>query len=435
MTKQDFYQIHKAYLNKQQQYLLAISGGLDSMVLLHLMHSLGMPIVIAHVNYQLRGEASLADQQLVQQTAQQLSIPIEVLTTQLPEVTKGFNLQAWAREQRYTFFKQILQQHQLNYIVTAHHLNDNIETVLLNITRGTSIHGLGGMAILGNPYLKPLLPFTRQQLEQYALANNVVWRQDESNLTNKYRRNAIRNQLLPAWQQIQHDIEPVMQANILRWQQAESIYKEALHKLIRKHVVVNKQELLIPINYLLKHKIAEVLLHEVLMDKGFTSGQITEAVKLLNAHNGSIITSDTHQILKHKLHLIVSPLKAKENTITFIKDANTWYTLPVGKIIFRPSTVISTDALEATVPLALLQLPVVVRAWRQGDYIYPLGMPKKKKISRLLIDLKIPQHKKNEVYVVEQNGKIIWVLGIRLDDRFKVMDAHKSLINIQYKPD
>lgn len=418
--------------------LLAVSGGIDSVVLCHLFNKLGYNFLIAHCNFQLRGEESRRDEQFVKQLADKYGKQLFVKqfeTNKYVEENK-VSVQVAARDLRYAWFRLLaFEEKQADSIVTAHHADDNIETVVMNFFRGTGLKGLTGMDDEYNKILRPLLPFRKKDLIEYANENGLTFVEDSSNISSNYTRNYFRNDLLPSVQKVFPEAEENILKNIERLREVQQVYNNAIIEHKKKLIEHKGDEEHIPILKLQKLTSFRTVLWEIIKEKSYTAGQVDEVIKLMNADNGSYINSPSHTIIKNRKWLIITPKHAEEsNNVIAIDEA-------VRKVKFsdkqlsiehvaQPNIQISTSTNVACVDAQNITFPLLLRKAKQGDYFYPLGMKKKKKISRFLIDQKLSKTEKENVWVLETNKKIIWVVGYRIDERFKIQPTTKSALKI-----
>jgi tRNA(Ile)-lysidine synthase len=416
-------------LPKTKRYLLAVSGGKDSMVLWHLLWQHGYDVCIAHVNYNLRGEDSLLDEQLVAETAKsrQQQLFIKSVNTKEAMQGSGQGLQEFARHQRYKFFEDICHEQKIDFIVTAHHADDNIETILMRLGRGTGIQGLLGIAVKNEKILRPLLHYTAEEITNYAQEHKITWREDVSNASNDYLRNEIRNLVIPAWRHAQPDFIKNMQANIARWQDVAAVYHVQLAKLKRQCFFEEANNTYrISISGLKKTGFAELLLFEILSGFEASAKQAQEAIKLLEAEHGAILELPRHNIIKVQQDLMITPLHTA--SVCIIEKDTKHIAFQLGKIIQEADAkTISASSDEACLCMSKLNYPLTLRTIKAGDYFYPLGLGKKKKLSKFLIDKKIPLHKKQNVWVLCSGPHIVWVVGHRIDERFKAQEAEAMI--------
>lgn len=425
---------------KNDQLLLAVSGGCDSVAMAYLCKSFGVDFCIAHCNFQLRGPESRQDALFVEQLANTLSVPFFVKEFDTAEYAEEHkvNIQIAARELRYQWFATL--QHPtsnkvFNYILTAHHLNDSIETMLMQLCKGTGIAGLHGIVCKNGNIVRPMLFAKRKEIEEYAKENNLAYVNDSSNSTNKYARNFIRNEVLPLLQQQYPQVEDNLIHTIERLKDVESIYNESIDNYKKALLEYRDNEVYIPIRKLQKVKAFKTVLYEIVKTYHFTPQQLSEIVKLLDAENSKYIVSATHRILKNRNWLIISTLQNEASPFIIIEEGQQHTSFENGTITITHKTkeVITTDKNHAFLSLSKVAFPLLLRKWKDGDYFYPLGMLKKKKVSRFLIDLKLAKTEKEKVWVLESNKKIIWVVGYRIDERFKAIEQ-KPISQFLFQP-
>ncbi len=444
------------YYNKQAIYGLACSGGKDSIALAHIMHSLGLPIVLMHCNFSLRGAESQRDQDFVLAFAQQHGIACEhiVFDTETYAREQHLSIQEAARIQRYNWFKEVLYklpQHK-KYLVTAHHANDNIETLLLNFFRGTGLKGLQGIpqyyALNNIEVMRPLLDISADDIMAYNTLNNLSWVHDGSNDTIKYERNFLRKEIIPQLEgRIPHFTEKLL-GNIQRFKVLQQTIDTHL-KHIKKQIAfthIGKQalqpnELALPIRLIQKLGFGYCMPY--IETFGFSTAQQQEIEKLIHAINGKyckatygnyIIRKYNHWFIISKVENVVNKLPLQSSAIFIEKNiANTIYADGVVEIYETKAgdITITNDNHIAMLDASMISWPLVLRPYKEGDYFYPLGMPKKKKLSRFLIDIKLPKENRNKVWVLEANKKIVWVVGHRINDKFKVKPSTQQILVIK----
>lgn len=426
---------NKNLFQQSDKILLALSGGMDSVALFHLLVQSGFEFSAAHVNYGLRGEESNMDETFVRDLTSRYSIPLFLYS---PPAPAKAGLQENARNLRYEWFNELSGE---NFggqakILTAHHADDNIETLLHHFFRGTGIHGLTGMPEINGNIRRPLLSFTREELKEYANANQLTWREDSSNITEKYTRNYFRNNFLPGIRKIFPEVEKNLLHNIIRFREASELYRQAVSLHRKKLLEQRGSEYFIPVRKLLKSVPLHTILFEILKEYGFNPAQVNEVLKLTQSESGKYILSDSHRILKNREWLIISPLAGEQlPTQILIEEPGSTTIIPGGSIkaAIQASEKIKIDSSSnvASLDADLVQFPLIIRPWKAGDYFYPLGMRKKKKVSRFLIDNKVPATEKEKILVVEMNKKIVWIVGKRIDDRFKVTDKTKRILQLR----
>ncbi|MCX6263048.1 MAG: tRNA lysidine(34) synthetase TilS [Bacteroidetes bacterium] len=429
----------------QDTLLVAVSGGVDSMVLAHLLLQMGFPIQLAHMNFQLRGEESERDEQFVKDWANKNKIPLHVKKSNAAEYAEihSVSIQEAARNLRYEWFR-LLQTDLSNlqskvWLATAHHADDNIETLLLHLFRGTGLEGLAGIQPLRKKeaLIRPLLTIPKSDLLSYATANGIAFVEDSSNAHNHYTRNQVRNQLMPVIQEIFPDAPSQMLANINRFREGIQVYRKAITTHIEKITTLHGVEQHIPVEAWKKLDPIQTYTWEIIQAAGFHPAQIPAVLQLLEAATGKHCLSSTHRIIRNRKHLIIAPLANLIHTLIQVDRADKTISFSNGVINLEAITYNSipqqTPDTEAFLQEAALEFPLLIRKWQTGDYFYPLGLNKKKKISRFLIDCKVSATEKEKVYVLESNHKIAWVIGYRIDHRFRLQKASGTALHLQYQ--
>jgi tRNA(Ile)-lysidine synthase len=435
------------YINREKLFtsadrlLLAVSGGLDSVVLCELCNRAGIDFVVAHCNFQLRGEESLRDEDFVRRLAAGYGkeVAVKKFDTTAFAAAHKLSVQVAARELRYGWFREVAEREGLRCVVTAHQLDDNIETLLMNFFKGTGIGGLRAMLPRQGMVVRPLLFAGRAQILLFAERHGLVWVEDSSNQSDKYTRNYFRHQVIPLIGQVYPAVLDNLADNIGRFRDIEIIYREAIGQQQKKLLEYRGAEVHIPVLKLLKAAALSTLLYEIVSPYGF-SPQQAEAVKdLLGSESGKYVVSATHRILKNRNYLIISPLGsvAAENILVEGGDTGIEYAQGALRISRLEKAAIGTLDQGQRVALldgGALKFPLLLRRWRPGDYFYPLGMRKKKKLSRFFIDNKLSLAEKEKVWVLEMDKKIVWVVGWRIDDRWRLGPGTREVVRIEFNP-
>jgi tRNA(Ile)-lysidine synthase len=433
---------HRQWHSKK--IIVAVSGGADSMVLASLLLELGMTIAIAHCNFGLRQEESDGDEALVKAWADSRKIPLYVrrFDTRKQLEEHGGNLQETARELRYEWFEELRKETGFDLVATAHHSQDSVETMLINFFKGTGIAGMHGILPQQGSIIRPLLAFTKEELVQYAKTNNIPWREDSSNLKDDYTRNAIRHQLLPVIEKIFPGSLGNLAGNTIRFAETEQLYSQAIEGYRKKLLLQRNKDWYIPL-LRLRHVVPlATVLWELVRPFGFSPAQAKEVLHLLDAETGKYIASRDYRIIRNRNFLIITPQQAIQSTHILIEEgeggvAAPGFSLNARSIAYTPAEMDRIKNLgkhEICVDAKQLKFPLVLRPWKTGDYFYPLGMNrKKKKVSRFLIEQKTPLHEKENVWVLESNQKIVWVVGMRPDERFKVGGATEKCVYFSVK--
>ena len=450
--------------------VLAVSGGIDSVVLTDLVYKAGFNFTIAHCNFKLRGEESERDETFVRTLALQYNKPIivQAFNTKEYALQHKISIQEAARKLRYDWFEELVSKEvsrqitdngeqmtvdrltddsvkattvnfQLSSVIslvaTAHHANDNVETLLINFFRGTGISGLHGILPKQKNLIRPLLFAKREEIKQYAFDNTLSWVEDSSNASDKYTRNFFRQHIIPAVKEVYVNAEDNLLQNIQRFTEAEILYNEAIALHKKKLLEAKGNEVHIPVLKLHKSKPLNTIIWEIIKDYHFTAPQTVEVKKLLDAENGKYVASATHRIIKNRNWLIIAPVHTEAAAHILIEKEDQQVVYENGMLSFKRQAINSrqpaASPVIATLDAAHIQFPLMLRKWSQGDYFYPLGMKKKKKLSKFLIDLKLSKTDKEKVWVLEMNKKILWVIGYRIDDRFKLAPSTKNSLLVQ----
>lgn len=418
--------------------LLAVSGGIDSMVMCHLFLSAGVHFAVGHCNFQLRGADADKDEQLVKDWCAEHNVTFHNTRfdtqAKVEEWKKG--IQETARILRYDWLEQIRKENKYRYIATAHHANDNAETLLMHLFKGTGISGLHGIPVQNGNIIRPLLFAPKNDITAYAQVHNVPYRNDASNASDKYLRNQVRLNVLPAIEEAFPNVIDNLNNSIQRFTEAEELYNKALDQERKKILEKRGNDLYIPIKKLKLREPLSTICYELFAPYGFTPAQVPHIIDLFHAESGHFMLSPTHRIIKDRDFLIITTLAADETDMIPVDDIPA--TINAGGHTFRfsyekkPAT-IPTDSNTALIDVTKLEQPLLLRRWRQGDYFYPLGMGmKKKKLSRYFVDQKLPIHEKENIWVLESNKRIVWLAGHRLDERFKLKPSTEKVLKITF---
>jgi tRNA(Ile)-lysidine synthase len=437
---------------KNDLLIIAVSGGVDSIVLCHLCHTVGLTFAMAHCNFKLRGEESDRDEQFVKNAANnyQVKLVVKTFDTEVYAKEHKVSIQVAARELRYTWFKELIEDandahglwpiekqiHSTKYLLTAHHADDNIETVLLNFMKGSGLNGLTGIPQKKDHLVRPLLFATKDELLEYAGEHNLDYVEDSSNASEKYTRNFIRHTIIPTAEKIVPAIKQNMYSSIKRFNEVDIVFNSAVEQIKKKLITRTGNELHLPVLKLLEQPGYPTILFEIIKDYDFTPHQLADVVQLLQSETGKQVRSSTHVIFKNRSWLIIAPSKSELAENILINDSSDEvtfnggsFTLTLQHVQTKPDPVIQNNFI-AHLDVKKISFPLILRKWQTGDYFYPLGMMKKKKINRFLIDQKLSITQKEKVYVIEMNKKIIWVVGYRIDDRFKLTSSTQAVLKL-----
>jgi len=423
--------------------LLAVSGGVDSVMLCNLCKEAGFLFSIAHCNFGLRGEESTRDEAFVKSLGAQLDVPLfcRFFETKEYAAERKVSIQVAARELRYAWFDELIknqntsESHPLKYIVTAHHADDNIETLLMNFFKGTGVAGLRSIEPKKGAIIRPLLWATKEEILDYAAEKNLSWVHDSSNDKTDYTRNFFRQQLIPQIATVFPAVKQNLTQNIQRFSEAETLYKQAIETHKKKLLQFSETDVLIPVLKLSKAVPLQTIVYEISKDYNFTAQQAPQIIKLLQSESGRYVTSATHRILRNRAWLIISPLTQTNGQLILIEEGNKEVLFDNSILLVQTKksedVQISAQKELAFLNADLVTFPLLLRRWKSGDYFYPLGMAKKKKLSRFFIDEKLSKKDKEEAWVLEMDKKIIWVVGHRIDNRFKLTDSTKNVLQLK----
>jgi tRNA(Ile)-lysidine synthase len=431
----DLFKTHirsKNILDLEKSYLLAISGGIDSVCLGHLLHDLGIQFSLGHVNFQLRGKESDADETFVRNLAQIWDVPIYVIKSS-KEIfkTPGKSTQMAARKFRYAWFEELTKEHGFEGVLVAHQFEDQIETILLNLLRGTGIEGLYGMAEKRGVIIRPLLPFSRSQIKQFMEENRFFWRNDSSNDKNDYKRNMLRNRVLPTLSEDFPDGLQVLDMSFKRLKDTGKAFFDLFSLWREQHVREEGEYQFLEISRIQNMSGRQSMLYYWLRDFGFSYFDVQDILKSVDiGESGKTFYAGEYMLNKDRDLLILGkndfewePLEINIHDIELNLRSQKFDIMRL-----EHNFEIEKSAENAMLDLAKLKFPLYVRKWEQGDRIVPLGMEREKKISDLLVDLKVPMIKKKQVLVLLSGEEIAWVMGYRISERFKCTQSTRQVL-------
>ena len=423
--------------DKQHPALLAVSGGIDSTVMLYLFKEAGFNFGVAHANFQLRGAESDGDQEFVTVLCSEFNIPLVVrrFDTERYAWEKSLSIQLAARELRYNWFSELIKEGFYKSVATAHHFDDTMETILMNLTRGAGIDGLAGIPVKNGVVIRPMMFATRKQVENYASMRGIVWREDASNHTDNYQRNYIRHHVIPHLRSLNPSLDITWRAGLQRINGELSIIQRA-HDLW-KTKFVNEQPHRLSIG---KEGIRDcgdnpAMLWRLIRNFGFNFDQASDILRAANGQSGKKFMSATHALVIDREDVIVFERNQWSDRLIGERDKTAnlgpWYlTLdempPPGSADMR-----SSCGETAWLDASKISFPLLWRKWKPGDFFYPLGLGHRKKVSDFFIDEKLSLADKERATVVESGGAIVWVSGRRIDDRFRVTPATSLCIRLQ----
>lgn len=422
--------------NHEDRVLLGVSGGIDSMVMAHLFLKAGYRFAVAHCNFQLRGEESDNDQEFVQSFASNhhLAFHTKRFDTESFASENNLSVQMAARKLRYQWFEELKRHYNYNLVAMGHNKNDLVETFFINITRGTGLKGITGIKPRNDYIIRPILFATRDEILSFGREYHIDYREDSSNLTVKYSRNKIRHQIIPEFQQINPRFLETVQENIERFQDAYTIYKRAVEEKKSELTFREGNDLYIDIKKLQNLKEKSTYLFEILRSYNFSKEIVHEVIGHLAAEPGKEFFSSTHKLIKDRYYLIVTLLEEETASRYYIDEWVSQIKEPISMKfnlvedtknykIPRNSNVISIDYEK-------VQFPLMLRKWGKGDYFKPFGFDHYKKLSDFFVDRKYSLLDKERVWILTTGEKIIWIVGDRMDDRFRIEPDTRKILEI-----
>lgn len=413
--------------------LAAISGGMDSVVMAHLLKASGLNFSIAHCNFQLRGDEATRDQEFCNELARQFRVKFHTINfdTSAYAAINKISIQMAARDLRYQWFEQLREQHGYDVIALAHHQNDTIETILLNLTRGTGIAGLHGILPRNGYLVRPLLFMGRGEVGEIVEQNGLKYVEDSSNASTKYARNKLRHEVIPKLKELNPSLEKTFENSLQHFRDMETLLELRAEELKRNLLTENGEEIHIALAELKKLEPKRLLLFKLLNDYGFNETTVNDLIESLDKHAGRVFESDSFKLIldREKLILIKKNKDRLQEVPINASEHETIYSNYRVTILHDDSPLIIKDnPLAVAIDSSLLVYPLTIRPWQQSDYFYPLGMKTRKKLSDFFIQQKIPLHEKSRIpLLVNGNGDIMWIAGYRLSDRYKVSAITKKV--------
>jgi tRNA(Ile)-lysidine synthase len=418
---------------ENKKLFLAVSGGLDSMVLLHLFQQLPYEITVLHCNFQLRGLESFGDQNFIQNYCDQNNIPVFITQFDTEAFAKDYKLstQVAARELRYNWFYELLETHKFDYILTAHHADDNLETFIINLSRGTGLDGLTGIPEQNDKIIRPLLPFSRDEILKYAQENNIEWREDSSNSSNKYLRNKIRHDLVPILKEINPDFLKVFQKTQSYLQESREMVEDASIMIYQQVAKEAGDDIHFDLNQLKKLPNYKSYLYQWLNEFGFLAWN--DIYDLVDGQSGKQVFSTEFRLLKNRDTLILSPISEISEKEEFeINENDKKINFPLKLKLCNVSHITIDSNKAIFVDAEKIRFPLILRKWTAGDSFQPFGMEgKSKKVSKLFKDEKLSLIEKENIWLLCSNNQIVWVVGIRQDERFKIENPSNKILKIE----
>ncbi len=430
----------------RQPVLCAVSGGVDSVVLVWILRLLDFPCGIAHMNFQLRGVASEADADFVWLFARRMGLPFYSKRVDARSYARrrGLSLEVACRELRYAWLEAIRRREGYHVVATAHHATDLVETVLLNLVRGTGLAGLRGIPPVRDRVIRPLLPLSRREIEAFARTCGLAWREDLSNWDVAIPRNWVRHCVVPLMRRLNPSLEEAFFSVAWVVRDAEVLVGDALRMWRKKVMIRRGEEVWIPFRRVRGHPAYRSLFYHLLEPFHFTRSQVDQIIEVLDSQPGKQFFSMTHRLIVDRSHLILTPLYAIPDRATIhliehvgsdpvrVQTGEGTLTL---QVVDPGSVLIEDNPNIAYIKYNKLKFPLVLRRWRPGDYFYPLGLRKKKKLKKFFTDLKFSLADKEKVWILEEGKRrIVWIVGIRMDDRFRITRKSTKILVARWEP-
>ena len=430
---QTYIQKHQL-LTQEGKIIVGVSGGTDSVVLLHILTSLGYDCIIAHCNFHLRMEESDRDELFVRNLAKVQKIPYYYIDFETSKYADEHNIsiEMAARDLRYSWFYELLNNHNAQEIAVAHHADDSIETLLMNLVRGTGLRGLTGIQPRNHKVVRPLLCLTRLEIETYLIRHDLDHVEDSTNVTTDYQRNKFRNEILPLLAEINPSVRQTLYTSLDRFNGILSIYEQAIDKITDE--IVHKESGLVKLDIEVIKKQVNIptVMYELLHQYGFGPAQIEQIAEQLDGVSGKVFYSDTFRLLKDRKYLILSEKEADNNEEYWITQNEFEIDLPFTIKIKRQTITldfkVSKESNRIHIDASKLTFPLQLRRWKDGDSFYPFGMKQRKKISDFFIDNKLSLVDKEKSWLLISGDDIVWIVGQRMDNRFRISESTKEII-------
>ncbi len=422
---------------KGKRILLAISGGMDSVVLGDLCQNSELDFALAHCNFSLREKESDEDEIFVRNLGEKWgkTVFVKKFDTQKIAAEIKCSIQVTARELRYEWFEMLAEQSNFDYIFTAHQTDDNLETFLINTLRGTGLEGLTGIPEINGKILRPLLPFSRKEIEFYAKLHKISWREDSSNASSKYLRNKMRHQVIPILKKENPDLLESFKKTQDHLQDSSDLLIEYQSVLLREIVEEKGEVLEFNIQKIQEKLNPKAVLYYLLKDFGFTAWE--DIHTLLTSQTGKIIFSPSHRLLKNRGMLVLSKNSSEEseNKEVVIQEFNSEIHFELGQLLFESAQKYQKSGKDQIyVDKNSINFPLKLRKWKESDYFYPFGMDGKKKLSNYLKDEKFSLFDKEKIWVLTSEEKIVWIVGQRADERFRINSENSNILRILFLP-
>jgi len=434
-----YYQKHNLF-EQSDKILLAVSGGKDSMAMLHFFKASNLNFGVVHCNFTLRGTESDADEQLVKSVCEKHQVPFYTIgfDTKTYAVENKLSIQMAARELRYNWFEELSIKNAYQYIATAHHKNDVAETMLINLAKGTGLAGLHGISKKAGKIIRPLLDFTRKEIEDYIKENDIDYRDDQSNFDNKYTRNGIRLDVIPLLEKINPNLIESLNQTANYLSEAELILEEKIGDEFKRCAEQKDDRILFDIERLKTLNPLATYLYYFIKDYGFNNSDVSNIINSFNQQSGKEFFSNNYKIIKDREYLILSKNEVDESEEIEINSVEEFERKLNVKANQQPISLdlkIIKSSNYAYLDFDKLSFPLIVRKWKEGDVFQPFGMKGKKKLSDFFINNRIDNITKNKISILTSNNKIVWVMNYRIDDNYSITKNTKEVLILNHLSD
>lgn len=426
---------------QKDRILLTVSGGLDSVVMAELFRRVGLQYGIAHVNFQLRGAESDEDESFVKALANRYEVQFHTirLDTKKEAEKRGISTQMAARQLRYDWFNQLADEHNYDGIATAHHQDDVLETILLNLVRGTGLTGLKGIPIRQGRIIRPLWFTDRAAIQEYALGHDLVWREDSSNASDKYDRNRLRHQVIPVLKDLNPNLLNTLQTTVERLRSADALVDEEIQRSWNRVATIRPDGISVSIPQLLLLGEWKYRLSEWLRPYGFQYAQIEAITEAVQSDGfGQKFYSATHRLVRDRAFLILEAQGAEQSQSLVLRTLPAVEWIPLAPYCFQFDVIprldgfqIPTDPNIACLDADRMEWPLTIRPWQKGDRFRPLGVKGSQSVGNFLTNRKVSVAERQSARVLLSGGRIAWLIGYRPDDAFRITDQTRTILKIE----
>ena len=427
----------KQLLSDKSTVIVGVSGGADSVALLHILHNSGFNCIAAHCNFKLRKEESDRDEEFVRLLAEELMIPFQSIvfdTTEYAEKNK-ISIEMAARDLRYAWFSELQTKFNAEAIAVAHHADDSIETLLMNLVRGTGIRGITGIPLRNGNVIRPLLCCSREEIIDYLMKFNLEYVEDSTNALCDYNRNKFRNQIIPMLEEINPSVRKVLYETIERFQGIQSVFEKAIGEISSQISEHRADGYYINIKQLAMQADIPTVLFELIRSYGFHPDQISNIAQKIENEAGKSFYSATHRLIIDREYLIITLIRDKMDEIYYIEkgetELNAKIHLKLKTFVNNKDFMVSKSADCIHLDTSNLKFPLILRHWHEGDSFIPFGMKGRKKVSDFFIDNKLSLILKEQILLLTSGDDIVWIPGYRTDNRFRITDKTTEILEIR----